>query len=217
MEINSDDGEMTNVSERLSGQDDRAVDVSEAEMYGQVTEQGSAPGVQPIGSMPVYQPVVDNTSPVNLGQVKENILLGCVGALLGAAIGAVTIVLLSNFGYVAVASGFVMAAATLKLYEKFAKCLSGKGIAICVVIMIIMVLIAENTAFSLAVVNEAATDYGVKVSFWEVFGNLYGLISDEVVDGEVYAINLALVYLFNGIGIFVITKTFAKNRKTIKS
>lgn len=154
--------------------------------------------------------VSDNDKP------KENVLLGAIGAVLGSLVGVLAIVLLDRLGFVAAISGVVMAAGTILLYEKFAKSLSNKGIVICVVVMILMTLLAENIAFSIAVMQEAAKDYGVTLSFGEVFGNLYGLIAEDVIDGGVYAGNLGLVYLFNVLGAFGIIKSSFNKRKNNK-
>ncbi len=147
---------------------------------------------------------------------KENVLLGTVGAVLGSLVGVVAIILLDRLGFVAAISGVVMAAGTILLYEKFAKGLSGKGIAICIVVMILMTLLAENIAVSISVVQEAAEDYGVTLTFGEVFGNLYELIAEDVIDGGVYAGSLALVYLFNALGAFGIIKSSFDKRKNNK-
>ncbi|MDO4742145.1 MAG: hypothetical protein Q4A79_02105 [Candidatus Saccharibacteria bacterium] len=146
---------------------------------------------------------------------KENVLLGAAGAFVGSIIGVILIILLDRLGFVAAISGLAMAAGTIMLYEKFAKGLSGKGIAICVVIMILMTLLAENIAISIRVVEELASDYGVTASFGEIFGNLYELIAEGIIDGGAYAGSLALVYLFNIIGAVGVIKSLP-SRKSIR-
>lgn len=53
-------------------------------------------------------------------QKKENLFTGIIGALLGSLLGVLCIILLSQMGYVAALSGFVMAVCTLKGYELLA-------------------------------------------------------------------------------------------------
>lgn len=138
---------------------------------------------------------------------EQNIPLGTVGAILGSMAGAILIILLDRIGYVASISGLVMAIATVYLYQKFAKGISVKGIAICVVTMIVMVLIAENIACSIAVVEELA-ELGYNYSFGDIFNNFFRLLAEGYIDSGVYFGNLALVYLFTALGAFGIIKSY---------
>lgn len=138
---------------------------------------------------------------------EQNIPLGTVGAILGSMAGAILIILLDRIGYVASISGLVMAIATVYLYQKFAKGISGKGIAICVVTMIVMVLIAENIACSIAVVEELA-ELGYNYSFGDIFNNFFRLLAEGYIDSGAYFGNLALVYLFTALGAFGIFKSY---------
>ena len=190
--------------------DERNIPEQDGDMTGSMNQ------AQPESMMKIStadQASAPNASSDAKAEPKENMLLGTVGAVLGSLIGVLAIVLLDRLGFVAAISGLAMAAGTILLYEKFAKGLSVKGIAICIVVMILMTLLAENIAVSIAVVQEAAEDYGVTLSFGEVFGNLYKLIADGVVDRGTYFGSLAMVYLFNALGAFGIIKSSFDKRK----
>ena len=79
---------------------------------------------------------------------KENVFKGIIGGLIGSLAGVLAIVLFSKLGYIASVAGLIMAVCTIKLYEKFAGSIGKKGIISCIVIMIIMTIVAENTSFT---------------------------------------------------------------------
>jgi hypothetical protein len=98
-----------------------------------------------------------------------------------------------------------MAICTLKLYEKFAGTLSKKGIIICIVIMVLMTVLAENIAFTLQVLREVKT-YGGSVKFFDVFFNLYKYMGEGVLITSTYVTNLLMVLGFNVLGAFGLIK-----------
>ena len=151
----------------------------------------------------------DPITPTNTSDVKEvkneNVFLGILGALLGSIAGVVIIVLLSQVGFIASVAGLVMAICTLKLYEKFAGTLSKKGIIICIVIMVLMTVLAENIAFTLQVLREVKT-YGGSVKFFDVFFNLYKYMGEGVLNTSTYVTNLLMVLGFNVLGAFGLIK-----------
>ena len=61
---------------------------------------------------------------------KENVITGIVGALIGAAIGGASIVLLTQLGFIASISGLILAVCTLKGYELLGGKLSTKKICL---------------------------------------------------------------------------------------
>ena len=141
----------------------------------------------------------------NIEPKNENVFLGILGALLGSIAGVVIIVLLSQVGFIASVAGLVMAICTLKLYEKFAGTLSKKGIIICIVIMVLMTVLAENIAFTLQVLREVKT-YGGSVKFFDVFFNLYKYMGEGVLNTSTYVTNLLMVLGFNVLGAFGLIK-----------
>lgn len=77
-------------------------------------------------------------------QKKENIVGGIVGALLGSLLGALSILVLSQLGYVAALSGAIMAVCVLKGYEMLGGKLTKKAIVISVIIMIVMTYFGDR-------------------------------------------------------------------------
>lgn len=170
-----------------------------------------------ITTQPVTQGVSSSSNAPDKDKPKENVLLGTVGAVLGSTVGVVAIVLLDRLGFVAAFSGVVMAAGTILLYEKFANGLSIKGIIICIVVMVLMILLAENIAVSIAIMQELEKTYNIKLNFGDVFGNLYKWITDGIVDGGTYARSLVMVYLFNALGAFGIIKSSFDKKKSVNN
>ena len=137
----------------------------------------------------------------NDGLVKtENVGMGAIGAVIGSLAGVVAIILFDLIGFVASLAGVVMGYATLFMYEKLAKGISKKGVIICIVVMIVMVLVGENLAWSIAIAKELNTPVT------DIFPNLYQILKLADVMGS-YIGNLALVYLFTALGAFSIIKT----------
>lgn len=149
------------------------------------------------------------TLPENPVEVKapENMLLGVIGALVGAVIGGVCIVLLSQLGYVASLSGFVLAFCTLKGYELLAKDLSKKGIVICVILMLLTPFIADWIDWAIVLMQSWA-DYGV--TFAEAFVTVPLLLQDGTIAMSDYLTNLGMIYLFVLLGGFYTVRNALK-------
>ena len=127
----------------------------------------------------------------------ENVLMGTIGAILGALVGAALIALLAKIGYVASISGVVMAFLSLFLYDKFAGKISKKGVIICVVIMIVTVFLTEWLIWSYAYYKELATIYDV--SFGDVFKKLFSILKFAKKTGD-FVKDIAMLYFFTALG-----------------
>ena len=143
---------------------------------------------------------------------EENIRMGIIGAILGSLVGAIVIIIIGKLGYVAAISGVVMAYLTIMLYEKFAKKISKKGLIICIVIMVIMTLLAENMSFAMDVAKELK-EMGYNPSTMKIFINLYSIMREGLLNTSNYFINLLLVYAFAALGAFRIV---VQKRKTLQ-
>ena len=77
-------------------------------------------------------------------QKKENIVGGIVGALLGSLLGMLSVLILSQLGYVAALSVVIMAVCVLKGYEMLGGKLTKKAVVISAVIMILMTYFADR-------------------------------------------------------------------------
>lgn len=140
----------------------------------------------------------------------ENVLTGTVGALIGAAIGAGAIILLSQLGYVAAISGLILAVCTLKGYELLGGRLSIKGIIISIVLMLITPYIADRLDWAIVIMN-SYSDMGV--TFGQAFSAIPALIQEGAIELSDYITNLVMLYVFAAIGAFgTLLSLFKKNR-----
>ncbi len=130
-------------------------------------------------------------------QPKENVMLGILGALGGALLGGASIILLSQLGYIASISGFILAFCTLKGYELLAKGRSTKGIVICVIFMLITPFVADLLDWAIMAYRELGA-YGFS------YGDCLLLMPEFLSDGTIpmgdYLKNLGMIYLFVAIG-----------------
>lgn len=145
--------------------------------------------------------------PVKSGEKRENVVTGVVGALIGALIGAGSIILLSQLGYVASISGLILAVCTLKGYELLGGKLSGKGIAICVILMLLTPYVADRIDWAIMLVQEFA-DYGI--TFGEAFALIPELLADGSIEMGMYIKNLLMIYGFALLGAFSTLRTTLK-------
>lgn len=146
---------------------------------------------QIIAAQPV-QPEVPQKKP-------ENVLTGTVGALIGAAIGGVSIILLSQLGIVSAISGLILAVCTLKGYELLGGQMSLKGVLICVVLMLVTPYVADRIDWAIVLLSEFP-DAGL--SFGEAFAMIPMLIEEEAIELSSYLINLLMLYGFCALGAF---------------
>ena len=146
-------------------------------------------------------------------QKPENVVTGTVGALLGAAIGAVVIILLGRMGMVAAASGIVLAVCTLKGYELLGGRLTKKGIAISVLLMLAVPYVADRIDWAFIIMEQAQSE-GLDWTFGECFQVIPQLIEEEIIEKDVYITNLVELYAFTGLG--VVASLFG-NKKQKKS
>ena len=143
----------------------------------------------------------------NIGAVaperKEKVVLGILGALVGALLGGASIIGLSQLGYIASISGFILAFCTLKGYELLAKGRSTKGIVICVIFMLITPFVADLLDWAIMAYRELGA-YGF------TFVDCLLLMPEFLTDGTIpmgeYLKNLGMIYLFVVMGGFYTLK-----------
>ena len=138
---------------------------------------------------------------------NENVVTGFVGALIGSLIGGASIILLSQLGYIASVSGLILAVCTLKGYELLGGNLSGKGIAISIVLMLATPYLADRIDWAIFLMQEWA-DYGV--TFREAFGVMPLLLEDGSIEIGAYIKNLLMIYGFVVLGSFSTLKNTLK-------
>lgn len=137
--------------------------------------------------------------PVKPVQKRENVITGFVGALIGALLGAGSIILLSQLGYIASISGLILAVCTLKGYELLGGKLSSKGIVISIILMFITPYLADRIDWAILIMQEWA-DYGV--TFGEAFVVVPELLADGSIEMGAYIKNLLMIYGFALLGAF---------------
>jgi len=136
---------------------------------------------------PSAQPQTVNTPDVSK---PENVLTGFVGALIGSALGAGAIILLSQLGYIASVSGFILAICTFKGYELLGGKLSTKGLIICLALIIVVPYLADRLDWAILITNELPG-----ISLGEAFE-----VAPDLADSDSYTENLVKLYLFVALG-----------------
>lgn len=156
---------------------------------------GAAVASAPVASTPVF--------------VKpENVLTGIVGAVIGAVLGGASIILLSQLGFVAAISGFILAVCTLKGYELLGGQLSKRGILISCVLMAITPYIADRLDWAI-VISQAFAEEGVTLGM--AFAAVHEVIAESDMMGE-YVKTLGMLYLFVVMGAFSTLKGLFKKK-----
>ncbi len=138
---------------------------------------------------------------------SENIVAGIVGAFLGSLLGVIAIIIFSQLGYVAVASGIIMAIFTLKGYEKLAGKLTKKGIIISIILMIVMTIIGDQLDWSIYIVRELGIDY------FTAFRMFIYMLGEGMIDRVEYFKHLILLFVFVILGAVPSIIATLKNKK----
>ena len=148
------------------------------------------------GAVPAQESPLEIKSP-------ENMVLGMVGAVIGALIGGASIIGLSQLGYIASISGVLLAVCTLKGYEFLAGGISPAGLLACAVLMLVTPFAADWIDWTI-VLYEAWAGYGA--TFLDCMMTLpMVLAEDPELLGE-YVKNLGMLYLFVIMGGFYTVK-----------
>ena len=139
--------------------------------------------------------------------VKERMGLGILGALVGAILGGASIILLSQLGYIASISGFILAICTLKGYELLGKRLSKTGIVLCVILMIVTPFVADWIDWSIYLMKDFPESGMNLLEACIMFGEL---MAEGLVVMSEYFKNLGMIYLFVILGAFSTIKNALK-------
>ena len=138
---------------------------------------------------------------------KENVLLGAVGALLGALIGGAVALFIARLGYVAMVAGIVLGICTIKGYEILGRKVSRKGIVISSIWMVITVFLVNQIDLAMEVVAKL----GVEFAFaFRVVNQL--IFSGDFPDNYFY--NLAMLAVFTLVGAGVSISPVWSSHKT---
>ena len=140
-------------------------------------------------------------------QQKERVFPGIIGALIGAVIGGASIILLSQLGYIASISGFLLAFCTLKGYQLLGKRMSITGAVICAVLMLVTPFVADWIDWGI-VLLQSFPEYNLTLlDTILVLPEI--LAEDSALMGD-YLKTLGMIYLFVLMGGFVTMKNAFK-------
>lgn len=145
--------------------------------------------------------------PIKAKEKKENVIAGIVGACLGALIGGGCILLVSRLGYVASVCGLILSVCTVKGYELLGGKLSGKGIIVSIILMLITPYLADRIDWAILLM-EAWGEY--EMTFAEAFAVFPELLKDGTVEMGTYIRNLLMIYGFALIGAFSVLRNAMK-------
>lgn len=105
---------------------------------------------------------VDLTSRVQ--PVRENILLGIIGAVLGVLLGAALWVFLGRIGFIAGIAGYAIVFCGMKGYELLGGHLSKGGIILCIILSFLAILAAEFVSLGITVHSELGEMYSLSMT-----------------------------------------------------
>jgi hypothetical protein len=109
-----------------------------------------------------------------------------------------SVLILSQLGYVAALSGVIMAVCVLKGYEMLGGKLTKKAVVISAVIMILMTYFADRVDWAIILFNQGG---GAEAgSLFECYRLIPAALSAEIIDMGSYIGNLVLQYLFVALG-----------------
>lgn len=133
------------------------------------------------------------------GEIKShNRLLGILGAVGGALVGSVLIVIIGLLGYVSGWAAVVMALLAINGYKWLAKGIDKAGIALSILITALMIPFANMIEIAIVYyqsLNEIMSGY---VSFWRALQNTPQFMTDYDVWGA-YWENVVMGYLLGGV------------------
>ena len=141
-------------------------------------------------------------------ETPENVAAGIVGALGGALLGAVVVVIFGRLGYVTALSGLIAAVCSLKGYELLAKKMSVKGAIISCIAMLVMIYLGHRADWAIEVAQY------FQVDFFKAFRAIPMLIEEEVIEKVQYLKGLLMVFLFALLGAVPTVIKSIKGQKT---
>ena len=96
--------------------------------------------------------------------VRENILLGIIGAVLGVLLGAALWVFLGRIGFIAGIAGYAIVFCGMKGYELLGGHLSKGGIILCIILSFLAILAAEFVSLGITVHAELGEMYSLSMA-----------------------------------------------------
>lgn len=138
---------------------------------------------------------------------KENVLLGSVGAFIGAIIGGAVTLFIARLGYVAFYAGFILGICVVKGYEILGKKFSKLGAVISSILLLVTIVLVQQFDYALEAVKQLGVD----------FSDGFDLINTLVLNGEApekYFFNFFMLAVFTIIGGGVAISSALSTHKT---
>ena len=138
---------------------------------------------------------------------KENVLLGTVGAFIGAIIGGAVTLFIARLGYVAFYAGFILGICVVKGYEILGKKFSKLGAVISSILLLVTIVLVQQFDYALEAVKQLGVD----------FRDGFDLINTLVLNGEApekYFFNFFMLAVFTIIGGGVAISSALSTHKT---
>ena len=138
---------------------------------------------------------------------NENVLLGTVGAFIGAIIGGAVTLFIARLGYVAFSAGFILGICVVKGYEILGKKFSKLGAVISSILLLVTVVLVHQFDYALEAVKQLGLD----------FSDGFDLINSLVLNGEApekYFFNFFMLAVFTIIGGGVAISSALSTHKT---
>lgn len=115
---------------------------------------------------------------------KDNVVMGMIGAVLGALLGSILWILIAQLGFIAGIAGYAIVFCSIKGYTILGGNISKKGIIICVIFSLLMILLSEYISIGIAV-QEVLNEYYIDVPMSEAFSSIPLLLEDSEFVAEV--------------------------------
>lgn len=145
--------------------------------------------------------------------IKENYILGIIGALLGSVVGAAVILLVARMGYISAISSAIMGFAVVFGYKKLGKKFSVFGGILCIVISIAMTYLAFRIDSTWDLFNAFQDAGWDDMTFMECFKNAKEWY-EELDAMSDYTRNMILMVLSGVVGAIAAVWVELKERKT---
>ena len=147
---------------------------------------------------------IDNTTP------KSNLLMGILGAIIGAALGSVIWIIIGKTGFIAGIAGFVMVVFSMKGYSVLAGSIDRRGQIISICIAMLMIFAANYTSYALEIYE--ATDAGNFSGLIDSYRRLPGLLTSANLWGS-FAFDLIIGYTLSILSCFRLIKNVIISEK----
>ena len=175
----------------------RPADLNDAPVYQQPTQPVYQQPAQPVYQQPAA-PVAAPLKP----EKKENIPLGVLGAIGGAILGGISIILFSQMNMISAISGVLLAICTMKGYELLGGKLSTVGIVVSIVLMAVTPFLADRLDWAIVLMQDTGMELMEALEAVPEMmngGYDYGDYT-YTIDQDDYISNLGMLYLFTALG-----------------